>query len=347
MTQLNFNPQSVAPAQPFEVLPAGWYTGMIVESEMKPTKDNMGSYLMLTIEIVCGDYAKRKVFDRLNLVNKNPTAVDIAYRTLSAICHAIGHLNPVNDSQELHGRPFAIKLAVSQGQFNQQTGQQYEPSNDVKGYKAVDMQNPEMGPSKAAQVAGAVMGGAGAPAWATGGQPAQGFQQPQAAPQGWGGQQAAGFQQPQQGFQQPQGFPQPQQPAAQQAAAPVWAQQQPQQVQPQNYQNGAQPTQPAQQQQPAATATAQGGSTAMPNSAPAAAQQATNVPQQQPWANGAAQSAQPASQPAQQAAQPAAQANSQPPATAANGAPPWAQGGQPAAQAPAQQPPWLQQGGAQ
>ena len=83
-----FNAATIEPAATYEPLPAGNYSAVIVESEEKPTKAMTGSYLQLGLEIVEGQYAGRKLIDRLNLNNPNQIAVDIAQRTLSAICHA-------------------------------------------------------------------------------------------------------------------------------------------------------------------------------------------------------------------------------------------------------------------
>ena len=82
-----FDASSVDPTMPFEVLPPGRYLVQIVTSEMRPTKDGAGQYLWLELDVLEGECQGRKLFDRLNLVNPNPTAVEIAQRTLSAICH--------------------------------------------------------------------------------------------------------------------------------------------------------------------------------------------------------------------------------------------------------------------
>ena len=58
-----------------------------------------------------GPYKGRKLFDRLNLVNANPQTVEIAQRTLSAICHATGRMQ-VQDSEELHLIPFIADVQV-------------------------------------------------------------------------------------------------------------------------------------------------------------------------------------------------------------------------------------------
>lgn len=136
MAQLNFNAATVDPAQTFDPVPAGWYNCMMVESEMKPTSAGDGSFLSCTFEIVDGEYKGRKLFDRLNLQNKNPVAVEIAYKTLSAICHAVGVIQ-VADSSQLHNRPLQVKASYKPaGRGND--GKQYDASNEVKGYKAIE-----------------------------------------------------------------------------------------------------------------------------------------------------------------------------------------------------------------
>ena len=63
------------------------------------------------LDILDGPHKGRKIFDQLNLVNPNPTTVEIAQRTLSAICHATGKMQ-VSDSEELHLIPMSIQVTV-------------------------------------------------------------------------------------------------------------------------------------------------------------------------------------------------------------------------------------------
>ena len=81
-----FDATGIEPTQTLEVLPPGKYPAQIVNSDLRLTKDGMGQYLFLEIDVLEGPYQGRKLFDRLNLVNANPQAVEIAQRTLSAIC---------------------------------------------------------------------------------------------------------------------------------------------------------------------------------------------------------------------------------------------------------------------
>ena len=67
-----FDASSVEPTVSFEVLPPGKYLVQIVNSEMRPTKDGLGRYLHIELDVLDGPHAGRKLFDRLNLVNGNP-----------------------------------------------------------------------------------------------------------------------------------------------------------------------------------------------------------------------------------------------------------------------------------
>jgi hypothetical protein len=126
-----FNPQSVEPQRPLEPLPTGWYNVQIVESEVKPTKNNDGHYLEVVIEVIDGEYRGRKAWDRLNLDNQSAQAKEIAYRTLSSICHSTNTLHQITDSAELHGKPLMARIVKRPATAD------YDESNDVKGYKPI------------------------------------------------------------------------------------------------------------------------------------------------------------------------------------------------------------------
>jgi len=130
MAALNFNAAEVQPQQSFDALPPGRYEAIISASEMKDTKAGTGQYLQLTFDVVGGQYEGRKLWSRLNLVNPNATAVQIAERELSAICHCVGILVPA-DSEELHDALLVIDVIQ---ELNPMSGQQ---TNRIKGYSQV------------------------------------------------------------------------------------------------------------------------------------------------------------------------------------------------------------------
>ena len=129
MATLNFNAAEVPPAEDFGTIPPGKYPVAITASEMRPTKDGNGQYLWLEMTVTEGEFGGRKLWDRLNIQNANQQASEIAYRTLSAICHAVGRIT-VSDSSELHDIPLTAIVAV------QPATAQYAASNVIKGYSA-------------------------------------------------------------------------------------------------------------------------------------------------------------------------------------------------------------------
>ena len=146
-----FNALEIEPTASYEPLPADWYKCVITDTEEKPTKAQTGSYLQLTIEVIDGQHAGRKVFDRLNLKNPNTTAVEIAQRSLSSICRAIG-VNSPKDSVDLQDKPLMVKLAVKPADG------QYSASNDIKEYA-------ETGGATESPAPAAATGGTATPPW--------------------------------------------------------------------------------------------------------------------------------------------------------------------------------------
>ncbi|CAN5149240.1 hypothetical protein BH10PLA2_BH10PLA2_19890 [soil metagenome] len=132
MANLNgeFDATQVEPAAPMEAVPPGEYVMQVKNSEMKSTKSGNGQYLQLDMEITEGDFKGRMIFERLNLDNPNETAVEIANRTLSAICHAVGVLK-VRDSSQLHYKRMLVRVDVEKRDG-------YSAQNVVKAYKALD-----------------------------------------------------------------------------------------------------------------------------------------------------------------------------------------------------------------
>lgn len=129
-----FDATQVEPNSPYEILPAGKYLVQIIASEMRPTKDGTGQYLYLELDVLEGVHAGRKLFDRLNLVNPNPEAVQIAQRTLSAICRAAGTLQ-VTDSEQLHLIPLIadVRVRPPKGEYGESNSIRYLPRTGTPG----------------------------------------------------------------------------------------------------------------------------------------------------------------------------------------------------------------------
>lgn len=110
MALLNLNPadfQNIADDTQ-QILPVGEYQMHIINSELRDTKAGDGQYLWLEFEILGPKYVGRKFWDRLNLFNKNETAVKIARKQLASICAALNFASLPNDSVQLHNRPMKV-----------------------------------------------------------------------------------------------------------------------------------------------------------------------------------------------------------------------------------------------
>lgn len=128
MANMNgFNANNVDPATDFEPIPAGKYLAVITDSEMKPTKSGSGHYLELTFQVIEGPHKNRLLWSRLNLDNPNELAVQIAQGELSAICRAVGVMQP-KDSIEMHNLPLQITVKCKK---REDTG---DVVNEIKGY---------------------------------------------------------------------------------------------------------------------------------------------------------------------------------------------------------------------
>ncbi|MBL0869315.1 MAG: DUF669 domain-containing protein [Phycisphaerales bacterium] len=147
----NFDANQVDPSVALDPLPAGKYLAVISESELKPTKTGGGKYLQLTFQIIDGEFKGRLVWARLNLENKSEMTVKIARGELSAICRAIGVMQP-KDSVELHNVPLEINVGLKKRDDNG------EFTNVIKGYA-------KKGGTPIGNAAGARTPAGGTPPW--------------------------------------------------------------------------------------------------------------------------------------------------------------------------------------
>lgn len=171
MAQFNFDTNSVEKRENnYELLPAGWYTAQVTESEIVPLKSGQGQALKLTFEVLQDGYRNRKVWSRLNVRHSgSPQAESIAQQQLRELCDSVGIVR-MQDTVELHKKPVQIKVKIRKDD----TGN-YEDQNEVTGFKpaggspahgqamAAGMAQRSAPPAAAAPAAAA---GAASPPWA-------------------------------------------------------------------------------------------------------------------------------------------------------------------------------------
>jgi hypothetical protein len=114
----------------FAPLPEGWYAAVINKAEIRDTKDKTGQYVAVRYDITGPTHQGRVVFGNINIKNKSTAAEEIGRQALGSIMRAIG-LSRVDDTDQLIGGALQIKLSI-------RTQEGYDPTNDVRGYKALE-----------------------------------------------------------------------------------------------------------------------------------------------------------------------------------------------------------------
>lgn len=115
----------------FEPLPADEYLVQITKSEVKDTRDKTGKYISLEFTVMNGEFKGRKVWTNLNIVNRNPVAVDIAKKELATICRACGK-GVIQDTNQLHMIPILMKLRITPPKGD------YPAKNEPTGYRSAE-----------------------------------------------------------------------------------------------------------------------------------------------------------------------------------------------------------------
>ena len=177
---MTFDATKVAPQQPMEAVPAGWYSVVITDAELKLTEGGIGRRLAIEWTITEGQFKGRKIFDGFNILHSNEQTQSIAAAQLSAVCHAI-QVFQVADASQLLNKPHQIKVNIEPERWvdadnqtvepNTPNAKKYEAKNTFKGAKA-----------GSAPVATGAPAGAPAPAWAATGAAVPGSTTPP-----WGG----------------------------------------------------------------------------------------------------------------------------------------------------------------
>lgn len=133
MPAFSFDATTVAPAQKsFGALPNGTYECVINRADIKPTRAGTGEYLELEIQVIAGEHAGRRVWERLNINNPNKQAEDIARESLAGLCLALG-VERLTDTDELIDTPVMVRIEVDRKEPDR---------NRVRGYASASTPAP-------------------------------------------------------------------------------------------------------------------------------------------------------------------------------------------------------------
>lgn len=108
--------------------------GVIVETDIKPNRNNNGQNFKLVFEITEGEFKGRRLYDSIVVEHKeSERAVEIGKEKLASICKAVEVPKP-SDSTELHNKPLiaVVKHKTSTWEGNERT------NADISYYKAAE-----------------------------------------------------------------------------------------------------------------------------------------------------------------------------------------------------------------
>lgn len=128
-----FDPSTVPPDDDFDLLPAHECMMQVIESEITK-KDNGGETLSATFELLEGEYQSRRFWEYITLKGSDK-AVEFGRRKLGWLANACNGGRPIDDSEELHFKPFLGKIGV-----NRSKDPNYKDRNDLRGARPLDSQ---------------------------------------------------------------------------------------------------------------------------------------------------------------------------------------------------------------
>jgi hypothetical protein len=152
MASFQFNAANVEPdAGRVGAIPAGWYPVSIDDTEIKPTSGGSGLYLNTRYTVLDGPYKGCKIWHKFNTKNDSDKAVEIGYKQLSALMHAVNVLK-IDVTEQLHNIPLFVKV-----KFVPPEGQ-YDSKNEITAFRSINDEAAKAG------FKASLTGGAAAPA---------------------------------------------------------------------------------------------------------------------------------------------------------------------------------------
>ena len=142
----NANDVDTNAADIYAPIPNGEYVAIIQKTELKRNKDDTGSYINFTLQIVEGPYAGRLIWSIANILHQDKTKEANGRVTLAIICKAVGVIEP-KDTAELHDKPLVIVIKVEDDKFKGGL------KSSVKSYKGIARMETKVIPRASAPVA--------------------------------------------------------------------------------------------------------------------------------------------------------------------------------------------------
>ena len=116
--------------QSFDLLPVGVYVVEIIESELVDTKEKTGVMLKLTHEVIePAEFAKRRIWKRINVANRNADAERIGRGELRMLRDACG-MTGMPEAEDFIGQIVKADLVIRKARGD------YPEQNEIRHYES-------------------------------------------------------------------------------------------------------------------------------------------------------------------------------------------------------------------
>ena len=145
MSVINLNTQDSPPATGNEAIPAGSAIAVMTKSELKETSAKNGSTsLHMWFTILDGEHVNKKMYVAENFQNTNPQAMEIGKGRISSVAVATGHPQGVQNSEEMHNKPFELHWGYDEPQGSWGAKNFIRFAKPASGTPAADAANVEI-----------------------------------------------------------------------------------------------------------------------------------------------------------------------------------------------------------
>lgn len=133
MASLNISTEELPEPTSLGPVPQGEYLCEIVESDVTETATSQGRRVLLTFQVIDGDFAgahiwERADIDRVSISKRDGSELRIDAARFNSLMKAL-NVGVLDDTAQLHGLPVMVRVVVEQREG-------YNPKNEIKGYRA-------------------------------------------------------------------------------------------------------------------------------------------------------------------------------------------------------------------
>ncbi|MCP3980765.1 MAG: hypothetical protein GY716_15795 [bacterium] len=129
------DPSQHSPTASRELVSTAWYACEITGTGYKPNSKGTGTVISVNFRVLEGPRAGAGITCRINYTHTNPTTQSIGRGDLTAVQTAVGHMQPISDTEVLHGKRCDVYAKLREPRpKNDGSGTSWPASNDTDGF---------------------------------------------------------------------------------------------------------------------------------------------------------------------------------------------------------------------